>query len=189
MYIWIGCKLPEDFSNALRRQCLEANEGLGLGTRQFDLPQHISLKISFPTDRATEALVWLRDFLAQQEAFFVTLEQMEQIPGVLWLKAAENPVLERLHATLDKELAARFAVAQHEFDKCFRFHSTLFQGETEENLTAVAEKLRLPLPATLLVDTFLVGCSPDGDPYGYCVTGEIPAKSAAFSCAPGETVL
>ncbi len=190
MYIWIGCKLPEDFSKSLRQRCLEANEDLGLETRQFDLPQHISLKISFPTERGTAVLTWLQGFLARQAAFSVTLAQAERIPGVLWLKVAENLVLEQLHAALDAELEARFAVPQHPFDKCFQFHSTLFHGDTEENLAAMAEKLKdLPLPVTLWVDTFLLGCSPDGDPYGYCVTGEIPAKSVGASCAQEKTVL
>ena len=46
MYIWIGCKLPEDFDAELRQCCLEANADIGADTVAFSLPQHISLKIS-----------------------------------------------------------------------------------------------------------------------------------------------
>ncbi len=177
MHIWVGCRLPEDFEKALRAKCLEENRFVGLDTRHFCLPQHISLKISFPTDWAGEVLSWLRAYLSQQEAFSVTMERMERIPGVLWLKVAENPVLDRLHAALDARLEEKFGVLQHELDKCFCFHCTLFLDEDGEKLEKMAARLRsLPLPQTLQVDTFLLGLCPDGDPGGYQVVAEIPAK-------------
>ncbi len=177
MHIWVGCRLPKDFEKGLRARCLEENTFVGLDTRHFQLPQHISLKISFPTDRDGAVLAWLSAYLSHQEAFSVTLDQMERVSGVLWLKVAENPVLERLHAALDVQLEEKFGVVRHEFDKCFCFHSTLFLDEDGEKLEQMAARLRsLPLPQTLQVDTFLLGVCPDGDPDGYKVVAEIPAK-------------
>ena len=47
MYVWIGCKLPESFEREIRTLCLKENDNLQLDTAAFELPQHISLKISF----------------------------------------------------------------------------------------------------------------------------------------------
>ncbi len=190
MYIWIGCKLPEDHAKELRQHCLRANRDVGLDTRNFELPQHISLKISFPTDRTETVLAWLREYLARQEAFWVTLERVEKIPGVLWLAVGDNPVLEKLHTQLDAELEMRFGIPQHTLDKRFRFHSTLFMDGDGEKLSQMAEELAdLPLPQTLPVDTFLLGVCEDGDPFGYRVLEQIPAKSAGASCVREKTVL
>lgn len=176
MFVWIGCKLPKSFESSLRARCLAENREVGLESQRCDLPQHVSLKISFPTDRTEEVLAWLREYLCRQDAFRLTLEQVEQIPGVLWLKVAENPVLEALHAQLDAQLEARFGVARHQLDRCFRFHSTLFMDADERKLGQMAERLSdLPLPQTLTVDTFLLGVCEDGTPDGYRIVGEVPA--------------
>ncbi len=183
MFVWVGCRLPEEFEKTIRARCLEENRYVGLGNQRYDLPQHISLKISFPTDQEAAVLAWLEEFLAQQAAFSVTLEQVQQIPGVLWLKVTENPVLENLHAQLDVQLETRFGVAQHELDKCFLFHSTLFMDGDAEKLGQMAQRLQdLPLPVTLPVDRFLLGICEDGDPDAYRVIRQIPAKSAGISC-------
>ncbi len=187
MFVWIGCKLPESFEKSLRARCLAENREVGLDRKSMELPQHVSLKISFPTDRAEEVLAWLREYLSRQEAFRVILEQVEQIPGVLWLKVAENPVLENLHTQLDAQLEARFGVARHQLDRCFRFHSTLFMDADEKKLGEMAERLSdLPLPQTLAVDTFLLGICEDGDPDGYRIVGEVPAHGCGQSPSFGE---
>ncbi len=179
MYIWVGCKLPESFEKEIREKCLAANEYIGLSTVAFYLPQHISLKISFPTDRGEEVLSWLREYFARQPAFRVAFTAMEQIPGVLWLSVAENPVLERLHREVDEGLMEMFGVEQHEYDKDFRFHSSLFVDPNGEKLRSMAQVLGKPeLPESLPVDRFLLGASPDGAPGNFCVLEEIPAKMA-----------
>ncbi len=178
MYIWIGCELPEAFENALRQKCLQENEGLGLDTAAFSLPQHISLKISFETERAGEVLSFLQDFLAAQPSFSVALERIEQIPGILWLCAARNPVLENLHRALDEALLHRFGIPRHPFDRTFLFHSTLFLDENGEKLAQMARAMAdFPLPAHLQIDRFLLGTSPDGKAGTYRVVARVPTKT------------
>ena len=63
MYIWIGCKLPEEFEQEIRSICLAKNQEIGLDPVAFSLPQHISLKISFETERHEEILEELPHFL------------------------------------------------------------------------------------------------------------------------------
>ncbi len=182
MYIWVGCKLPESFEKEIRAKCLAENERIGLSTAAFSLPQHISLKISFPTDRTEAVLAWLRAYLAAQPAFWVKLSAVEQVPGVLWLKAAENADLERMHRELDENLLQLFGVERHMYDGCFLFHSSLFVDPDGQKLTAMARALgTLALPESLPVDTFLLGASPDGKPGNFCVLEEIQAKSASDS--------
>ena len=170
MYIWIGCRLPADFETELRSRCLAANRHIGLNTVAFSLPQHISLKISFDAPDHERILRELADFLSARPAFTVRLNPAEQAGNILWLPAAENSTLRQLHDELDHFLEHRFGIPQHEFDKAFRFHSTLFIDENTEKLARMEDALAaFPLPRDLNIDTFLLGLSPDGTPGSYRV--------------------
>ena len=170
MYIWIGCKLPADFENALRGHCLAANRHIGLNTAAFSLPQHISLKISFDTPEHEAVLEELTEFLSAQQSFQVRLGSSQRFGNILWLPAEENDTLLRLHAQLDELLENRFGIPRHEFDKAFLFHSTLFIDDRPAKLEAMAEAVRsFPLPPELQIDTFLLGVSNDGAPGSYRV--------------------
>lgn len=174
MYLWIGCKLPEEFALPLRQQCLMQNTAIGLDTAAFALPQHISLKISFPTERWAEILSWLEQYLSRQQPFEAELLPPQRQGNILWLPVAENPVLQRLHRELDQNLQAQFGIPQHEFDKCFQFHSTLFMDTDGAKLDRMRQALLpLAIPCTLTVDTFLLGASETGAPGSYRVLREI----------------
>ena len=162
MHIWIGCKLPADFETELRGHCLAANQSIGLDTAAFSLPQHISLKISFDVPDHQAVLTVLMAFLSAQQPFSVRLGHAEQFGNILWLPAEENTALQQLHAQLDALLERRFGIPQHEFDKGFLFHSTLFIDENAEKLAAMKSAMNsFPLPSELQIDTFLLGLSPD----------------------------
>ena len=168
MYIWAGCRLPEEFESEIRRHCLELNRDVGLDTVAFDLPQHISLKISFRTDRAEDVTADLEDFFARQQPFSVRLLPPERFGNILWLPVAENDRLRQLHETLDGRLERRFGIPQHELDKCFLFHSTLFMDADADKIARMERLLaEYPLPGELNVDTFLLGASETGKP-GEC---------------------
>ena len=163
MYIWIGCKLPEDFAQALRTFCLRENAAIGLDTTAFSLPQHISLKISFDAPEYEQVLDELSAFLSAERSFSVRLLPPQRQGQILWLPAEEDPVLRQLHDRLDGFLERRFGIPQHEFDKAFLFHSTLFIDSRGEKLHRMHRVLSpFPLPRELQIDTFLLGISPDG---------------------------
>ena len=174
MYIWVGCQLPQAFENHLRQRCRKENADIGLDEGAFHLPQHISLKISFDAGRNWQAVLdWLKDWCKKQQPFYVDLKSPEQVPGVLWIPAAENETLRRLHQELDKELERLFGIGQHPFDKDFRFHSTLFL-DADEKLTAMYARLKsLTFPEKLQVNTFLLGISEDNSPGSHRIVGEI----------------
>ena len=174
MYIWIGCKLPANFETELRDRCLTANRSIGLDTVAFSLPQHISLKISFDTPDHEAVLKHLTEYLSSRQTFTVRLGKPEQAGTILWLPAEENPVLRQLHEELDTTLTNFFDIPQHEFDKSFLFHSTLFLDKNTDKLAVMKAKLdTFPLPRELTVDTFLLGLSPDGSAGSYRVISQI----------------
>ena len=174
MYIWVGCQLPQDFEYPLRQRCRKENADLGLDETAFHLPQHISLKISFDAGSNWQAVLdWLKDWCQVQNKFYVNLNSPEQVPGVLWIPAAENEVLRKLHQDLDRQLETLFGIDQHPFDRDFRFHSTLFQ-DTEDKLTAMYDRLKdLTFPERLLVNTFLLGISADNSPGSHRIVDKI----------------
>ena len=168
MYLWVGCKLPEEYEQEIRAHCLNLNREVGLDAVAFLLPQHISLKISFQTDRSEEVLSDLETFLAAQKPFAVEILGAEQLGSILWLTVAENEMLTRLHRELDDRLERRFDIGQHEFDKCFKFHSTLFMDPDTDKVAQMCGALQeYPFARTLSVDTFLLGISETGKP-GTC---------------------
>ena len=176
MYIWTGCLLPAEFQQELRSVCLAHNRDVGLDTTAFDMPQHISLKISLPiADEKAEAVFsFLESFLSREEPFYVNLLSPEVFRNILWLPVEENPTLRRLHDTLDKELLERFSVSPHSLDQCFFFHSTLFMDPDTDKLTRMEKLLSdLHLGKSLPVERFLLGYSPDGQPGTYAIRKEI----------------
>lgn len=174
MYIWIGCRLPEEFENALRARCVPLGQELGLDLAGFSLPQHISLKISFEAgERYGEILDFLEKVLKKEKEFYVNLSDVERMGNILWLAFRENGTLRRLHNMLDVELNNRFGISQHLFDKAFAFHSTLFLGEPERLDMARLVLADLQLPETLRIDTFLLGVSETGTSGSYQVVRKI----------------
>lgn len=168
MYIWVGCKLPEAFEQEIRSCCLERNKNIGLDTVAFSLPQHVSLKISFQSQRYQEIIEDLAAYLAVQKPFSLQIRRAEQQGNILWMPVAENEQLRRLHTELDTRMESRFGIGQHEFDKCFLFHSTLFMDPDMEKITRMHGALaEYPIERELRVDTFLLGLSETGKP-GEC---------------------
>jgi 2'-5' RNA ligase len=174
MYIWIGCKLPVAFEKEIRQRCLLLNKAIGLDTAAFSLPQHISLKISFEADRPEEILTFLEHYLSSQQPFTVTLHAPEQMGNILWIPVEENIKLQQLHALLDNQLQERFGIPQHEFDKCFQFHSTLFIDSDVDKLTTMTQALAGCVKTQeMKIDRFLLGLSETGKAGSYRVVREI----------------
>ena len=176
MYIWIGCALPEIFEEELRSRCLEYNRELKLDTVAFSLPQHISLKISFPTDRPEAVLDAVEGILCRETEFYVNLKEPKLEGKILWLPVEENSRLRMLHDKLDAHLRERFDIRQHPLDQAFLFHSTLFLDEDTEKLAAMREKLAGWGSRSCKVDGFWLGVSESGKAGTYRVVRRVEAK-------------
>ena len=115
-------------------------------------------------------LDFLSHLLASEYKFYVNLSAIEQFGNILWIPVQENANLHRLHQMLDQQLQQHFGIAQHQFDREFRFHSTLFMDPDSEKIRKLHGLLKgTPLPENLAIDTFLLGISPDGSPGSYQV--------------------
>ncbi len=176
MYIWIGCALPEAFEEEVRERCLAHNRELKLDTVAFLLPQHISLKISFETDRPEAVLDAVETLLTQETEFYVNLKEPELEGNILWLPVEENPRLRALHNRLDTLLHERFGVDQHEFDKAFLFHSTLFLDEDKRKLAVMQERLAGWGMRRCRVDAFWLGVSESGRTGTYRVVRRVEGQ-------------
>ena len=176
MYIWTAADVSRQLA-FVRERATELNRELNLSEVAFSLPQHISLKISFEVDDsvADEVISVLEDYLSSQTAFTVGEAKVEIFGSILWLSFPENECLKRLHRELDELLLSRFGVPLHEYDKCFKFHSTLFIDGGNSLGKMCSELERLTLPSEIETDSFLIGISKSGKAGEYRVIKEIPA--------------
>ena len=178
MYIWIACDLARDLAE-IREKCIEFNRDLHLSSVAFSLPQHVSLKISFSVDDADagEVIEAVECYLSGQKPFPISKPEPEIFSNILWLSLPQNEHLERLHRELDDMLLSRFGVPRHEYDRCFKFHSTLFIDDGE-SLKKMHERVSsLTMPSELLVDGFIIGVSDSGKAGEYRVLKNITVKS------------
>lgn len=178
MFIWVACDLSDALAEC-RAVCRERNEAVGLSEVAFSLPQHLSLKISFPVadERLEAVLQRLTALLSSTSAFSVRPLAVEQRGEVLWIAFEPSPELTALHAELDALAEAEFSAPPHPYDRDFCFHSTLFMDADTEKLCQMQALLSdLPIPSAVTVDRFLIGCSPSGQAGDYTVCRVIGAK-------------
>lgn len=171
MYIWIACSVDDSYTDA-RRRALKENESLMLDTKAFSLPAHISLKISFfvPDDLADNVITTVREYLINAPHFSVHNPKIEQNGSILWIGYSPCEELEILHRELDQLLLDRHGIEQHPFDRCFKFHTTLFIDERVELVSLMRERLSdLVLPDIVPVGEYIIGTSDSGKAGEYSV--------------------
>lgn len=174
MYIWTGCKLPEEFESQIRARCVPIAHELGLDISGFTLPQHISLKISFEAgDRYPEILDTIESLLRRESPFAVAPAAIEQHGGILWITFPECEILRRLHKLLDSILEQKYHIPPHMFDKQYFFHSALLLGDPEKIARARIALQDFPLPPELKIDTILLGLSEVGQSGTFHVARQI----------------
>ena len=175
MFVWIAVDASEALAQ-VRQEALRLNKTLGLSKVAFTLPQHISLKISFPVaDELFDAAVDAAEtFLQRCRPFPVQVRGVERMGSILWLAMEDNPVLTALHDGLDRMMEAQFSAPQHPLDKRFRFHSTLFMDSDAARVAQMQELLRtVDVPGAFVAEKFLIGCSAEGTAGTYRVIREI----------------
>lgn len=169
--VWVAADTGESLS-AIRAQAIQENEALGLSEFSLSLPQHISLKISFPVPESCfEAVVKrVTALLSGKGSFSVPVKGLERRGNILWIAMEQEKALCELHCMLDEAMEKEFGVTPHPFDKCYQFHSTLFMDENEKKLQEMEKRLAsLPLPGAILIENFFIGCSREDEPGIYRV--------------------
>jgi 2'-5' RNA ligase len=132
MYIWVAVLFNKEFEKAIREQAIKIGDKNNLDSVAFDLPQHISLKISFPCNdvNVSEVVDYLVSYLEGIEPFMVKINNIELVAGnnnIIWMNILENEILRELHNNINGNLLKMYNIKFHEFDgKKFKFHSTLF---------------------------------------------------------------
>lgn len=164
MYIWIAANIDRQFVS-VRSKALELSEHISIDKSSFTLPQHVSLKISFEVadSVANEVIEDVSQYLARCEPFTIGILPIERNGSILWIPIKDNEFLTKLHEDLDALLCERYGVRQHAFDKCYKFHSTLFIDCNISLLEQIKQGLDVvDIPQKVTVDEFVIGTSKSG---------------------------
>ena len=174
-YIWIGIDADEQLrrigerARKLKKRFMTADAGLAL-------PLHISLKMSFPVeeDQAETVVNDIETYLRDQTPFEIAVKGYEYHSVIAWIRMENNAALDRIHDDLNGMLLEKYGVGLHEYDLDYAFHTTLFmENDTERVEECYKAIVDEPLPKTLSVDRFLIGCSDSGEPGSYVIVKEI----------------
>ena len=178
MYIWIACDLSDSLGK-VREECLALNKKVGADEVAFSLPQHISLKISFRIDDGIfeNVISDIRGYFAASEPFSIAGPVLEKVGNIVWLRFDEEPTLVKMHTDFDEMMLHKYGVPQHEFDKSFAYHSTLFIEQNREKLELIYDKIsEVALPKTVDVSRFIIGVSETGKAGEYRVLELVSPK-------------
>lgn len=174
MYIWLAIDVNEQL-NSLRKNTTKVTEKLNSLNGALTLPFHISLRISFPVDGAISGAVIdrIHQYYLTLSPFVIAVQGIEKNGNVVWIKMAENDVLKKIHTDLVDILLKEYGVQPHAFDSSFIFHATLFMDKNVSKVDEAYSLLRQEnLPAKLIADKLVIGCSETGRPGEYRVVKE-----------------
>ena len=143
MFLWVGLLLDENYGNNIKNKCQKLNKSLLLDEKAFELPTHISLKISFQVNEnqkeeiINEILLIVRKYLP----LTVTSSHIEKNNNIIWSLFENNQILCDIHNELDDRLLKR-GIQKHIFDENFIFHSTLFMDENINKINNMYELIK-----------------------------------------------
>lgn len=178
MYIWIAADISDSLA-FVKEKGMETERCISPSLTVYDLPLHISLKISFNIDDAhyTDAIDDISELLKRQKRFAVSVKQIEKIEDIVWIRYDENEHLNRIHKMLDELMLEKYGVPQHEYDLSFAYHTTLFFDADKEKVRRAYDLISdTELPSSITVSRFVVGLSPDGKWDTYKVYREIESE-------------
>ena len=145
MHIGIAILVDTEVHNIARSIMFNINKTYNTGIERALLPQHISLKQSFPYSGDINLLEdYLYDFFAKTKKIKMLVEKVEikklsEEVVLGWLKIKECNELRDIHTRLCKELKSKFNIEPLGFDgDNWRFHSTLVCSTIDkENITTI----------------------------------------------------
>lgn len=135
MYLWIGLGIDNKEEQIIRKYCKEINKQFNVNENSFTLPQHISLKTSFYTENYEEIIKDLKSKFINNKKLILKINNVENIPGVIWFSINETCELRNYHNEILEYLLKKYKIDKIGFDgELFKFHSTLFQDVDNKEL-------------------------------------------------------
>lgn len=168
MYLWVAIDVNEQVKE-IRENAENYIKEQGLTSTTFTLPFHISLKISFqvPNDKFKEAVSDIRNFYKSLKPFKIMVKGIEQAGSILWITMQDS-------TELDDMLYEKYGVLQHDFDKDFRFHTSVLMLNTEEHIRKAFNAMKdTNIPEILRAERFIIGSSVEGGAGNYSVIEKI----------------
>ncbi|HRW04954.1 MAG TPA: 2'-5' RNA ligase family protein [Caldilineaceae bacterium] len=163
MFICVAALLDDPSQNRIRAKTMRLMERYRLPATAVLLPQHVSLKMTFPC-RNPAPLVAYFDALADAvSAAKIALDTVEAIPiedqgkpsGLIWYNVVDDGRLRAIHNQLNDDLPALLGIQNSPIDgDAFRFHTTVTYGSLrfEEYQKIVAEEARQFAPMEVMLD-------------------------------------
>ena len=172
MYIWVGIDVDSQLQD-IKQKGLAVEKEIGFALSNFNMPLHISLKISFEVpDRKYGSISHdILNLFKNTGAFDIPVKSIENEGCIAWIRMGECPKLKKLSIKLNNMLLERYGIPLHEYDTDYKFHTTLFIEQDTEMVRRGYEALKnCPLPATLRANRFAIGTSDEGKPGTYKVS-------------------
>lgn len=175
MYIWTGIDLDKQLSSL--RSAGQVIEGkLDFAIKAFDLPMHISLKISFyANEEAGEKIIKrIVSFYESLSAFDLETDRIEHEEGIVWLRYKQSSMLDSIHRRMNGFLQNEFGIELHPYDLDFKFHTTLFMDNDSAKTEKAYSLLGNPnYPEKVRINRYILGVSPDGSFNSYRIINTV----------------
>lgn len=140
MHIGIAILTDIQIHNVARNITFNLNNKYNTGIESAILPQHISLKQSFPYDGDIDVIEeYIEQFFLSIRPFKIFIEKVEvnslsEETVIVWLKVKECNELKDIHSKLCEDLKVRFDISPLGFDGDeWQFHSTLTVSKINKN--------------------------------------------------------
>ena len=175
MYIWIGIDVDDQLTQ-IKAAAREVEDRIGFINSNFTLPLHISLKISFPVPDAQVEAVFrdLAEVFKTVPPFSIPVKGIELDAVIAWIRMEKNATLNALHDRLNDLLLEKYQVPLHEYDRDYKFHTTLFMDMDLEKVRKAFDAVRDSfLPGVLQAKRVVIGTSPTGKLGSYTVVRDI----------------
>ena len=99
---------------------------------------------------------------------------IEQAGPIVWITMQDSAELADIHKRLDEMLFEKYGVTQHDFDKDFRFHTSVLVIHNEDQITKAFDAMKdINIPEILRAERFIIGSSVEGRAGTYSVIEEI----------------
>ncbi len=95
----------------------------------------------------------IRDFYKSFKPFQIMVRGIEQAGPIIWITMQDSAELADIHKKLDEMLFEKYGVIQHDFDKDFRFHTSVLMIYNEEQIIKAFDAIK----DTNIPERFIIG--------------------------------